>query len=703
MAKKKNEIVVVEPDFIDVEVIEEATSWEFNSFAEEFRKMFVEYMRSVGQEAAQALAYEITNKLEDLTADNTAIESIVEAKKTGLTEATSKEGSDEKEAKKKESRLLKIAKGIETGIKKAGGVIFELGKSAMTSSISMESAMNSFAISTGKSTEEIERYQEVLEKIYKNNYGKDFQEIADAMGKVTKSLGSMDDSAFQKVTEAAFLLRDVFTYDIEDSTKAAKALMDSFGTSGETAMGLIAAGAMNGLDDTGKLLDGISDYSSEFAKVGLNADDMFQIFEAGAEMGTFSMEAIGNAMKEMSGRILHGSDNAQRGFKLLGLNADEMSAKFAAGTDSAREAYKQTMEAMAKIKDPLVQNAAGVELFGDEWKKLGPEVVKQLSEITDGVYDTEDALSGLKGMKKTDMSSMLEEMKRCADMLLLSIGEGLLPVLSELLEALMPIIEALMPIIEEFLPPLVEMIGEFIEQLKPIIEQLIPILTQLIEKLIPPIMSIIGAVLPVLIELMDALLPILEILMKLIDPIIILIMELLSPILDLISEAIVPLMRLLTPLIDLLVMALGPALVFVGKLIGSVFKDVGELISDIVNGVIDGINFFIRALNKIKIPDWVPGIGGKGFHFEEISKEGTSSSAQEQIVSKSIGGFEGIQQQLSNSAGNGDVYVNVNGSVDEDLIDYNKMGQATTAALQKAGLSVRIGEREFGRIVREVQ
>lgn len=39
-----------------------------------------------------------------------------------------------------------------------------------------------------------------------------------------------------------------------------------------------------------------------------------------------------------------------------------------------------------------------------------------------------------------------------------------------------------------------------------------------------------------------------------------------------------------------------------------------------LNFVIDLINNFIRGLNKIQIPDWVPGVGGRGFHIGEIPK-----------------------------------------------------------------------------------
>lgn len=39
-----------------------------------------------------------------------------------------------------------------------------------------------------------------------------------------------------------------------------------------------------------------------------------------------------------------------------------------------------------------------------------------------------------------------------------------------------------------------------------------------------------------------------------------------------------------------------------------------------INFVIDRINALIDLLNKIKIPDWVPKIGGKGFNIEKISR-----------------------------------------------------------------------------------
>lgn len=50
----------------------------------------------------------------------------------------------------------------------------------------------------------------------------------------------------------------------------------------------------------------------------------------------------------------------------------------------------------------------------------------------------------------------------------------------------------------------------------------------------------------------------------------------------------------------------------------SVFQAVANAVKAPINWIIGGINNFIGGLNKIKIPDWVPGVGGKGFSLPTI-------------------------------------------------------------------------------------
>ena len=51
-----------------------------------------------------------------------------------------------------------------------------------------------------------------------------------------------------------------------------------------------------------------------------------------------------------------------------------------------------------------------------------------------------------------------------------------------------------------------------------------------------------------------------------------------------------------------------------------IFGMVESIGKGVINGVIDIINGAIGGLNKIKIPDWVPGIGGKGVNIPVIPK-----------------------------------------------------------------------------------
>ena len=56
----------------------------------------------------------------------------------------------------------------------------------------------------------------------------------------------------------------------------------------------------------------------------------------------------------------------------------------------------------------------------------------------------------------------------------------------------------------------------------------------------------------------------------------------------------------------------------------SIFKGVFDRLVNIVktpiNLIIDIINGFIRGLNRIKVPKWVPSIGGKGINIPTIPK-----------------------------------------------------------------------------------
>ena len=55
------------------------------------------------------------------------------------------------------------------------------------------------------------------------------------------------------------------------------------------------------------------------------------------------------------------------------------------------------------------------------------------------------------------------------------------------------------------------------------------------------------------------------------------------------------------------------------NVVSTIIGGIVAVIKAPINGVIALINLFIRGLNRIRIPDWVPGVGGLGIHINELS------------------------------------------------------------------------------------
>ena len=54
------------------------------------------------------------------------------------------------------------------------------------------------------------------------------------------------------------------------------------------------------------------------------------------------------------------------------------------------------------------------------------------------------------------------------------------------------------------------------------------------------------------------------------------------------------------------------------SVVKGVFGALVSVVKNPINAVISVLNSFIRGINKLKIPDWVPGVGGKGINIPTI-------------------------------------------------------------------------------------
>lgn len=533
--------------------------------------------------------------------------------------------SAQDEAKKGGNKLADIAKAggkaIAGGFAVVGGAAIAAGGYGVNLANDMDSAMNQFMATTGHAAESAEYYQDVLEKIYANNYGEDFQDIADSMALVNKNLGNMSAENLQSTTEAAFALRDTFDYDITESTRAAKAMMDNFGVSGEEAFELIASGAQNNLDYSGELIDSINEYSIQFGKLGFTADDMFNIFQKGADSGAWNLDKVGDAVKEFSIRAIDGSDSTKQGFEACGLSADKMADEFGKGGESAKKAFSETVKALSSIEDPLERDAAGVALFGTMWEDLGPDVIAQLGDIEDGAYSTGNALEEIQDVKYDDLGSMLEGLKRSVEMLALPLGEALIPVLTELIEEVLPVIQEVLPDVieafETFLEPVLQLASEALpgiidgflqlmsDDLMPLMtEEILPALKEAFESLQPVFDLFKDEILPLVVDLFKELMPpIMELINNLIPPLVDVFNALAVPIIDFISSLLPSLKSLFEGVADVVDM-LSPVIAYLADMFQDRLQTALNIVKPIVEHVIAVFKNIIDFIKNVFTGDW---------------------------------------------------------------------------------------------------
>lgn len=342
--------------------------------------------------------------------------------------------SDTGDAALKTGDIIKanlVSEAVTQGIQKLGDVLKNSASRTIEIADGLDSSVNKIAAATNASAEEVNKLRSIVEQIYGGNFGEGFEDIADSISKIKQNLGELDDKELVKVTESAYALKDVFDYDIAESSRAVKAMMENFGVSASEAYDYIARGAQNGLDYSGELLDNISEYSVQFKKMGLSASDMFTIFSNGAENGAWNLDKIGDSVKEMAIRVIDGSDTSKQGFETLGFEADSMAEKFAAGGVSARVAFQEVIAALAEMNDPIAQNTAGINLMGTMWEDMGAEAILALGDISDSAFDCAGAMDTIKDVNYSSLNNSLENVQRQIDLLIEPIGESLIPVLDE--------------------------------------------------------------------------------------------------------------------------------------------------------------------------------------------------------------------------------------------------------------------------------
>lgn len=228
-----------------------------------------------------------------------------------------------------------VSEGLSVMLDSLKDIVTEIGNA--------DSAYNNFAIKTGASAKDMEQYSDAIMSLYKNNYGDSLSDVSDSMATVKQLAGDIPTDKLQEVTEYAIALDDAFGYDVAESMRTVNSLADQFGVSYSDAFDLIVQGAQKGLDQNGDMLDTFNEYSVQFKDMGYTAEEMFNMLSNAAETGTWSVDKLGDAVKEFNIRLSDGS-------------ADEALAKLGFATETTvadAEAYAKASENLEKSETAL--------------------------------------------------------------------------------------------------------------------------------------------------------------------------------------------------------------------------------------------------------------------------------------------------------------------------------------------------------------
>lgn len=253
------------------------------------------------------------------------------------------------------------------------------------------------------------------------------------------------------------------------------------------------------------------------------------------------------------------------------------------------------------------------------------------------------------------LSGVLSQLGTMGQQFFTIIGQGLGIILPPLIQ----IIQGIMPMFNQMMATIMPMLQQAVSTI-------MPVLIDLVNTLLPPIMEIVSMILPMLVSLLQPVLDLLQPLLELVKPFIEVLFALITPLVEILSEILPPIIDLFSTLIQAILPPLTNAFKTMANVISSAvrgafniikpifdnikgilqgiinfvkgvftgnwsqaWQGVKNIFSNIVQGIanifkapinfiIGAINGFIRGLNKIKIPDWVPVVGGMGFHINEI-------------------------------------------------------------------------------------
>ena len=329
------------------------------------------------------------------------------------------------------TELKDVLADTTTGIGVAVGTIGGSAVAAITSANSEKKALNSLQARTGLAKDELLKYKNVINDIYKDNFGESQEEIADTLAKIKQVTGETDPSKLKEMAESLYTLQDTFDgFDIGETLRGVNGLVTNMGLTAEDAFDLIVKGAQNGLNYSGELADNLAEYSQIWGQAGFSAEQTFSILENGTKNGAYNLDKVNDFVKEFTISLSDGRIEEN-----LGSFSEDTATLFNKWKDGKATAADVFYSVIKDLKNAKTDQEA-LTTASNVWSSLGEDnalkVITSLGDVNDSYKDVEDSMQKVKDIKYDDVESDWENIGRVVQTdLIQPIGKELYPVAKE--------------------------------------------------------------------------------------------------------------------------------------------------------------------------------------------------------------------------------------------------------------------------------
>lgn len=197
---------------------------------------------------------------------------------------------------------------------------------------------------------------------------------------------------------------------------------------------------------------------------------------------------------------------------------------------------------------------------------------------------------------------------------------GIMPIIGGFIAGIMPVIREIITFIQTYVLPVIQEVFNFI------VAEVLPFIVQGIQTLGSIITTVLSAVLPVVQTVFQTIWsiiqPIMQQILTVVQAVLPAVLSIFQNVFNTIGNIINAVQQVLSGIIQFITGVFtgnwSQAWEGIKSIFGGIWEAILSVCKGVINGITSAVNVVIRGLNCLKVPDWVPGIGGMGINIPEI-------------------------------------------------------------------------------------